>query len=208
MAYAAAEISSDRRATVTSPCPERDLLDRARQGDAAAFREIVETYTPRVYSLVRSLVRQDSEAEDVAQEVFFKVHAKLDSFREDSSFFTWLYRVAFNTATDHLKKRRQERSIQLEDLSRLPVEDSADSPAENLSRKDLRAEVRQAMARLPEKFRTILVLRELEGLAYEDLATVLKISKGTVESRLFRARERLRKLLEPELGGSRSGGGR
>jgi RNA polymerase sigma-70 factor (ECF subfamily) len=184
---------------VTPSSPEHELLERARRGDEAAFRQIVEAYTPRVFTLVRNLVRIPAEAEDVTQEVFYKVFAKLDSFREDSGFYTWIYRVAVNTATDWLKRRRHDRSVLMDDMARLPVVDEADTPTEDLSRRDVQAAVRAAMAKLPEKFRTILVLRELEGLPYEEIAKVLRISKGTVESRIFRARERLKKLLEPQL---------
>lgn len=176
------------------------LIARAREGDQEAFERLVAAYTPRVYSLVRQILRNATEAEDVTQEVFFKVFAKLASFREDSAFYTWLYRVAVNAATDHLKKRRHDRTILVEDVATLPVVDLAETPAEEFSRQDLRGAVREAMARLPEKFRTILVLRELEGLAYEEIADVLAISLGTVESRIFRAREKLKKLLAPTLG--------
>ncbi len=181
---------------MTQPADEAGLLERARAGEEAAFRELVERYTSRVFALVRNLVRDAVDAEDVTQEVFYKVYAKLETFREDSSFYTWLYRVAFNTATDHLKRRRHEREIQVEDFAFLPVADDAETPAESVGRRDLRAEIRSAMARLPEKFRTILVLRELEGLAYEEISAVLGIAIGTVESRIFRAREKLKRLLE------------
>jgi RNA polymerase sigma-70 factor (ECF subfamily) len=161
----------------------------------------VEAYTPRVFGLVRQLVHQSAEAEDVTQEVFFKVFRKLDTFREDSTFYTWLYRVAVNTATDWLKRRRHDRAVGLDDLGATTFADATDGPSETLSRRDLQAEVRRAMTRLPEKFRTILVLRELEGLPYEEIATVLAISKGTVESRLFRARARLKAELERQIKG-------
>ncbi|MAG57315.1 MAG: hypothetical protein CMJ83_13560 [Planctomycetes bacterium] len=185
-----------RRSSVTSTSPDRELLIRSKEGSQDAFRQLVEMYTPRVYGLVRNLVSSTSEAEDVTQEVFFKVYRKLDSFREDSAFYTWLYRVAVNAATDWLKKRRLDRSFQVDDVGSLPLLDPADGPDDDLGKKDLRAEVRRAMATLPQKFRTILVLRELEGLAYEEISAVLSISKGTVESRLFRARARLKTELE------------
>lgn len=181
---------------MTSTSPDRELLIRSKEGSQDAFRQLVEMYTPRVYGLVRNLVSSTSEAEDVTQEVFFKVYRKLDSFREDSAFYTWLYRVAVNAATDWLKKRRLDRSFQVDDVGSLPLLDPADGPDDDLGKKDLRAEVRRAMATLPQKFRTILVLRELEGLAYEEISAVLSISKGTVESRLFRARARLKTELE------------
>jgi RNA polymerase sigma-70 factor (ECF subfamily) len=192
---------STRRRTLDAPTSDDLLLRRSREGDQEAFRQLVEAYTPRVFGLVRQLVHQSAEAEDVTQEVFFKVFRKLDTFREDSTFYTWLYRVAVNTATDWLKRRRHDRAVGLDDLGATAFADGTDGPSETLSRRDLQAEVRRAMTRLPEKFRTILVLRELEGLPYEEIATVLAISKGTVESRLFRARARLKAELERQIKG-------
>ena len=185
-----------RRRPVAQTSTDRELLLRSQNGDQESFRRLVEMYTPRVYGLVRNLVRSQTEAEDVTQEVFFKVYRKLDTFREDSAFYTWLYRVAVNAAADWLKKKRQDRAIQLEDFGAMSLADDADGPDQNVRKKDLRSEVRTAMGQLPEKFRTILVLRELEGLQYEEISSVLKISKGTVESRLFRARAKLKIELE------------
>ena len=185
-----------RRRPVAQTSTDRELLLRSQNGDQESFRRLVEMYTPRVYGLVRNLVRSQTEAEDVTQEVFFKVYRKLDTFREDSAFYTWLYRVAVNAATDWLKKKRQDRAIQLDDFGAMSLADDADGPDQNVRTKDLRKEVRMAMGELPEKFRTILVLRELEGLQYEEISAVLQISKGTVESRIFRARAKLKIELE------------
>ena len=196
MVAVARPVLRTRRRPVAQTSTDRELLLRSRDGDQDSFRQLVEMYTPRVYGLVRNLVRSQTEAEDVTQEVFFKVYRKLDTFREDSAFYTWLYRVAVNAATDWLKKRRQDRALQVGDFGALPLADGADSPDQGLHNKDLRAEVRMAMGHLPEKFRTILVLRELEGLQYEEISAVLRISKGTVESRLFRARAKLKIELE------------
>jgi len=182
---------------LTSTSCEKDLLVRSREGCQESFRRLVEIYTPRVYGLVRNLVNSPVEAEDVTQEVFFKVYRKLETFREDSSFYTWLYRVAVNASTDWLKKRRLDRAVSVDDLGGgIPLQDPGDGPADDLGKKDLRQEVRRAMSTLPEKFRTILVLRELEEMPYEEISRVLGISKGTVESRLFRARAKLKDELE------------
>ena len=175
------------------------LIQRIKAGDQEAFRELVSIYTPRVFRLVHNLLGNSGEAEDVTQEVFFKVYRKLDSFREDSSFYTWLYRVAFNTAADHRKKRQRKKLVLMEDLARIPVADPKDSPEDHLIRRDLQQEVRDAMAQLPEKFRTVLCLRELEGMTYEEISVELGLQKGTVESRIFRARNRLKAELERRL---------
>ena len=181
------------------PLPEDQLILKARSGDSDAFREIVRRFTPRVFAVARNLVSNAGDAEDVVQEVFFKVHRKLSSFREDAAFGTWLYRVTVNTAADSLKKRRQDHSVTVDDLGQLALVDPADGPDESLGRRNLRREIRKAMSCLPEKFRTIIVLRELEGLSYQEISRIIGCSKGTVESRLFRARARLRDLLERSL---------
>ena len=188
--------SQTGRALMTPPVTESEILKRARDGDQDAFRLLVERYTSKVFGLARNILGNDRDAEDVVQDVFFKVHRRLETFREDARFSTWLYRVTFNAAFDRVKKRRADRAILAEDFQKLPVEAPEDGPAEQATRRDLRSEVRRAMAGLPEKFRTVLVLRELEGMAYEDISQTLGISKGTVESRLFRARARLKEALE------------
>jgi RNA polymerase sigma-70 factor (ECF subfamily) len=178
---------------------DTDLLARARNGDEDAFRGLVDRYTPKIYRLIFSILGRAQESEDATQEVFFKVHRKLATFREDSAFYTWLYRVAFNTASDHLKKRKRDRTVYVEDVSRLPVEDPEGTPDEGLIRESLRKEVREALASLPEKFRLVLTLREIDGLTYEEIGRNLKLSKGTVESRIFRARSRLKAELDRRL---------
>lgn len=183
---------------------DADLLERARRGEQEAFRRLVEIYTPKVYRLVASILGRGHEAEDATQDVFFKVHRKLDTFREESAFYTWLYRVAYNTASDHLKKRKRRKTRLVEDLDRLPVADPGDAPDARLDRDALRQEVRDALAALPEKFRMVLVLREMDGLTYEEIGKALKLQKGTVESRIFRARNRLKIELERRLRASGS----
>lgn len=179
------------------PLPEDTVLaKRAKAGDLEAFRAIVEQFSGRVFRLVRSYVRGQDEAEDVVQEVFYKVHTKLGSWREDSAFFTWLYRVAINTAHDYRKRRHYGREAELDEPAAQGVADDRDEPAESLRRRDLKDQVRQAIGRLPEKFSAVLILREIDGLAYDEIARVLNVAIGTVESRLFRARERLRVELE------------
>lgn len=172
-----------------------DLVEAARNGDEAAFAALVERYSGRLWTLVAGMVRDRLAAEDVLQEVFFKVHRKLPTFEGKSRFYTWLYRVAFNTATDHLKKRRLDRSQSVEDLGSFELE-GAPAPDEELRDGELRRRLAEAISELPPRYRDILVLREYEECSYEDIAAILGCSKGTVESRLFRARARLRDKLK------------
>jgi RNA polymerase sigma-70 factor (ECF subfamily) len=189
-------LSPPSLAAMTRSADESGLLARARAGDQAAFRDLVERHADRIFRLVRSYVRDLAEAEDVVQEVFFKVHGKLHGFREDSAFSTWLYRVAINAAHDHRKKRRRRDETVADPGLTLGLADPRGGPAEDLARTSLREEVRAAIMTLPGIFRDVIVLREIEGLAYDDIARVLGLAMGTVESRLFRARERLREELQ------------
>ena len=172
---------------------DRALVARMRTGDSEALREIVERYQSRVFALVFGIVRDEHEVQDVAQEVFLKVFTRIQAFDERSKFYTWLYRVAANAAKDHLKKRRRRPAVALEDDA--TVVDRGRGPAGHAAQQETRAIVREAIDSLPETYRTVLTLRELEGLAYTEIAEVLKVSLGTVESRLHRARGRLKRRL-------------
>jgi RNA polymerase sigma-70 factor (ECF subfamily) len=137
----------------------------------------------------------------VAQEVFIKAYYRLSSFQGNSAFYTWLYRVAFNTATDYLKKWRRRKGLPLEDGPGGPqaIRDEGPRPERLAEGRELGRLLSKALAEMSEKYRTILVLREYQGLSYEELARVLGLRKGTVESRLYRAREKLKAMLEPYL---------
>lgn len=175
---------------------DQELVEQVRAGDQAAFRGLVERYSSRIWTLVSGMVRDRSEVEDIVQDVFFKVYRKLPSFEGKSSFYTWLYRVAFNTATDHLKKKRLDRTHSVEDIPQLDAVDEGEDPTRGMDRSELRRRLAEAMSELPDKYRDILVLREYEECSYEDIAEILQCSKGTVESRLFRARARLREKMK------------
>lgn len=187
----------------TDPRPdaEHDAADvrAALAGDATAFRRLVERYASRILAVVGQLISDRGEAEDVTQEVFFKVYRKLGSFRQESSFYTWLYRVAINAATDRRKRRRRDTLHCGDEAARLAVSETTAPSDDPLGREELAREVRAAVADLPDKYRTILLLREFDGLAYEDIAAALGCSLGTVESRLFRARARLREKIARRL---------
>lgn len=181
----------------------RDAADV--EGMEAAFRMLTVRYQERVHKLVHGYTKDSLEAEDVTQEVFLKLFKKLDSFQWDSAFYTWLYRIAVNTAMDWVGKRKR-RPMQLsEDVSQLKghADESIDqSPAAPLLEKERADVTRRILEELPPQYRMILVLREYEELSYLEMAEALGCSLGTVESRLFRARGHFRRILEtryPEL---------
>ena len=184
--------------------PDAELIAAVLAGSEAAFASLVERYQDRVFRLLGRYCRDQVECEDLAQDVFLKVFRKLHTFQGDSQFFTWLYRIAVNAATDHLSKASSRRLRLVEDDASLDTGGDRDeqSPAAPLMTAELAAVTRSIVDSLPEKFRTILVLREFEDLSYTEIAAVLQIQLGTVESRLFRARQRFKEALErlhPEL---------
>ena len=185
---------------------ERDWIRRARQGDAHAYRHLVECYQARIYRLVAGLLgHEHGNIDDVVQEVFIKAYFSLKRFREEASFATWIYRIAVNQARDEMRKASRHVSLD----SALPgetvqglrglwnrAEDDEDDPA---TLEPLQRFVSHAVTALPEKLRTVVTLKDLEGLSYQEVGQILKCSAGTVKSRHSRARERLRTLLAPHL---------
>ena len=186
--------------TSTSPRDERELVREALAGSHDACRELVELYQDRLFRLMARFTRDPQEREDLVQEVFLKVFRHLGKFKFDSALYTWIYRVAVNAASDYLAARKRRPLVLLEDLQvveRGPASRKDPSgPQKALLASESRELVRRVLARLPEKFRKVLILREFEGLSYQEMAQVLGISMGTVESRLFRARKKF--LVEAE----------
>jgi RNA polymerase sigma-70 factor, ECF subfamily len=189
-------ISGSPAAAEGAPDEDALLILRVQQRDEAAFSELVERYSSRVWALVSGMLRNKADVEEAVQEIFFKVYRKLPSFEGKSTFYTWLYRVAINTATDHLKRRRWQRIRGFEDMPGYEPVAEDPVPDSTTDRNELRRHLAEAMAALPEKYRNILVLREYEGQSYERIAEILGVALGTVESRLFRARARLKEKLK------------
>ncbi len=182
-----------------------ELVRRVQAGDQTAFNLLVLKYQHRVLKLVGRFVNDTAEAEDVAQEAFLKAYRALASFRGDSAFYTWLYRIAINTAKNALVSQRRrpvDFNLDLQDpdqYERQAKLREADTPEGVLLTDEIRAVVEEAMEQLPEDLRTAIVLRELEGLSYEEIAEAMDCPVGTVRSRIFRAREAIDKKLKPLL---------
>ncbi|MFO1504715.1 MAG: RNA polymerase sigma factor RpoE [Steroidobacteraceae bacterium] len=178
------------------------LVQRVQKGDKTAFDLLVRKYQHKVVKLVTRYLRDPADAEDVAQEAFIKAYRAIPQFRGDSAFYTWLYRIAINTAKNAIVSR--DRSPVEFDLDLQSVEESnsmqmrladAETPESLLQTEEIRTTVNQAIEALPEDLRTAIVLRELEGLSYEDIALAMDCPVGTVRSRIFRAREAIDKRL-------------
>ena len=178
------------------------LVQRVQRGDKTAFDMLVRKYQHKVVKLVTRYLRDPADAEDVAQEAFIKAYRAIPQFRGDSAFYTWLYRIAINTAKNAIVSR--DRSPIDFDLDLQNVEESnsmqarladAETPESLLQTEEIRDTVNRAIEALPEDLRTAIVLRELEGLSYEDIAQAMDCPVGTVRSRIFRAREAIDKRL-------------
>jgi RNA polymerase sigma-70 factor (ECF subfamily) len=178
------------------------LVRRAKRGDYRAFDLLVVKYQSRLVSIAFKYVKEIQLAEDISQEAFIKAYKAIDSFREESAFYTWLYRITANTAKNYLVSIGRKRESSISELSTLENEDqfviaSHDSPDEILLAQELRNTLFNAVSSLPEDTRTALSLREFEGLNYEEIAKIMNCPVGTVRSRIFRGREALEDLISP-----------
>ncbi len=176
---------------------EARCIRRVLSGDTNAFEALVSEYETNAYRLALRTLGSAEDAEDVTQEAFLKAYRSLESFRLDSSFSVWLYRIVSNLCLDLLRRRqrRPESSLSVEDdegeESELEVPDESLSPEKLLEQKLTREAVQRGLAALPDDYRQILLLRELEGLSYEEIGAALSLEAGTVKSRIFRARKKL-----------------
>ena len=186
---------------------DRQLVERAQRGDKRAFELLVEKYQRKLARLLSRLVRDPGEVEDVAQETFVKAYRALASFRGESAFYTWLYRIGVNTAKNYLMAMRRRAPTSTE----VVAEDAEgydegeqlrdiNTPESVLLSKEIATTVNAAIDALPEELRTAIQLRELEGMSYEEIARVMECPIGTVRSRIFRAREAIAERLRPLLG--------
>jgi len=185
---------------------DRAFVEATLDGDNLAFGKLVERYQRRVYALAYGILRNREDAWDVSQEAFVKAYKNLSTWHGESAFYTWLYRITYNFALDTLRAKGRRGTVAIDES--MPESDlnldhiaQPEHPGAAVDRRELAEVVSAAMAKLTEKHRAIIVLREIEGLSYEEMAEVLKISKGTVMSRLFHARRNLQILLEPYLKG-------
>jgi RNA polymerase sigma-70 factor, ECF subfamily len=175
---------------------DAQLIDQALAGHSEAFGQLVLKYQDRLYNTVFHVVGHAEDARDVVQEALVQAFLKLDSFKHRSAFYTWLYRIAFNAAITQRRRRRPAASVdQIRETSNMEPVDCGEGPGESLERREQCGRVREAIARLAEEHRAVLVLREIEGCDYESIAEILDLPIGTVRSRLHRARLQLKEEL-------------
>jgi RNA polymerase sigma-70 factor (ECF subfamily) len=183
------------------------LVERVQKGDKRAFDLLINKYQHRIISLVSRYVSDQADAMDVAQEAFIKAYRAIDRFRGDSAFYTWLYRIAINTAKNWLvarKRRPPATDIDAADAEQYDIESrlkEQGTPENNILREEIKKTVYDTIAALPDDLRTAIMLREMEGMSYEDIAVTMDCPIGTVRSRIFRAREAIDEQLRPLLDG-------
>jgi len=184
---------------------DEDLVLRVQQGDKSAFDLLVIKYQHRIIQLVNRYVKDPSEAQDVAQEAFIKAYRALGNFRGDSAFYTWLYRIAINTAKNYLVSRSRRSSdyqVDIQDaeaLENAPQLQGMETPERLLLNQEIIDTIKTAIDKLPEEMRIAIMLREFEGMSYEEIAEAMDCPVGTVRSRIFRAREAIDNKLNPLL---------
>jgi RNA polymerase sigma-70 factor, ECF subfamily len=173
---------------------DRDLVERFKSGDREAFEELLRKYQDRIYNVCHYMLQDTGDAQDAGQDVFLKAYGNLKAYRPDSSLYTWLYRIAVNACLDYNKKSRPKP---FEDESVVDDFPSVQPSPERLYQsKETGRAIETALQKLPKKLRAAIVLKEIEGLSYEEIAEALDTSVGTVKSRISRAREELRRLLD------------
>jgi RNA polymerase sigma-70 factor (ECF subfamily) len=182
---------------------DHQLIDAALAGQTAAFGELVCRYQDRLYNTMVHVTGSAEDARDVVQDAFVQAFLKLETFQRNSAFFTWLYRIAFNTAVSHGRRRKPTLSVEgvREATGQEPVDDG-EAPGDRLEQQERVCQVQTALSTLSEEYRAVLVLREMDGLDYETISELLDLPVGTVRSRLHRARslmrERLKEVLQAE----------
>jgi len=178
---------------------ERELIHRAKQGDMLAFEELILQHEKIVYNLALRMMNHSEDAKDISQEVFLKAYRSLSNFDERSAFSTWLYRITHNTCIDEMRRRKGKQSYSLEEeleneegSMQRQIADEGDTPEESLLREEQKSEILQALDTLTEEHKMAIILRDVKGLSYEEIAEIQELSLGTVKSRISRARNQLK----------------
>jgi len=186
---------------------DQQIVAWAQDGEEAAFRELVRRYERPVFSLVYRMVRDRETAEDLAQETFIKVLNAIDTYRPEHKFSSWIFKIANNAAIDHLRRREPDLlsldgapdavSVERQEATALQVRDQGESPLDELEARELGSHIEQAIAGLRPEYRACILLRHVEGRAYEEIAEILDLPLGTVKTYIHRARAELRSMLDP-----------
>lgn len=186
------------------PLEDQLLVERSKKGDREAFEHLVRLYENKVYTIAYRLMGNHADASDLAQDAFIKIYQALPNFRGDSSFSTWIYHITVNVCRDELRKRQRRPTVSLdeptgENNTTYEIRSNAPGPEEMLDRSETQAMIQECLNNLSDDYRTILVMREIQDLAYEEIAELLGCSLGTVKSRLSRARQALKEKISKQM---------
>lgn len=184
---------------------ESFLIKKAARGDVESFEKLIEAHQKKVFNIALGMLKNPADAEDIAQDVFIKVYKSLKNFKGQSSFSTWLYRVTTNTCLDELRRRKTRQTFSIDEeivtqegeVSKQVVDDSP-SPDEILEKNELKRNISHAISKLAKEHRTVIVLRDMQGFSYEEIANILQLPLGTVKSRINRARLTLKDILKAD----------
>lgn len=182
---------------------EKELIRQAKKGDLKAYEDIIGLYEKRVFSTIYYMVKNDNDVEDIAQEVFIKIYKNLNNFKEESSLYTWIYRITVNVCIDELKKRKKvvyiDEKIDTKDGEvELQLPDNSKSPTDIAEDNELKYRLEKCIKKLPESQRMMIILRDIKGFTYMEIAEIMKMNLGTVKSKINRARAALKELLEED----------
>jgi RNA polymerase sigma-70 factor (ECF subfamily) len=191
---------------------DHDLVQRVQAGDTAAFRALFDKYHRRAFAVAMGVVKNQDDALDAVQEAFVKVHKNIHKFQGSSSFYTWLYRIVMNVSIDHVRRTSRRKTLDFDERALHEESEVAGdgalvpsvadaNPGNAALRRELGGAIHAALQELPEHHRAVIVLREIEGMSYEEMAETLGVPKGTVMSRLFHARKKMQAALAPYLTG-------
>ncbi len=208
---AASTTNTKKEAALRERELDAELVSRVQAGDSDAFRQLFEKYHRRAFAVSLGVVKNKQDAMDVVQDAFIKVHHHIHNFQGSSSFYTWLYRIVMNLSIDHVRRVKRKKGMDYDDA--ISREDDAagdgallptimdSNPAKTVMRRELSGAIQAALDDLPEYHREVILLREVEGLSYEEMSEVLEVPKGTIMSRLFHARRKMQAHLSEYLQG-------
>lgn len=190
---------------------DAQLVKRCKRSDNEAYAKLVERYQRKVFSVALGMVKNQEDAMDITQDTFVKVHRYIGNFQGTSSFYTWLYRIAFNLCIDHIRRAGKRANTEFderiggendkEDVNQFMSNRNDLSPSKVMKRKELAGIIQDGLSELPPIHQAVIIMREIEGLSYTEMADILQVSKGTVMSRLHHARQKLRRVLDPFIDG-------
>ena len=186
---------------------EKDLVKKSQQGDIEAFEQLIMGYQKKVFNIALGMMGNHDDASDVSQEVFIKVFKSIGSFRQQSSFSTWIYRITVNTCLDELRKRKNSKKtfslnqvIYLEKSEvKRQIEDDGLTPESAAEKNELKKTVREAIFQLSNEYKEVIILRDINGFSYDDIAKIINCPEGTVKSRINRARGMLKEILKNKM---------